>query len=400
MVHILTRHRGERRASADRAVGLVCGLLVGLVTYGLATPAAQRATTIRKVATVPLLLAYPGFYHTQPVRVAGHLVVNGDTAQLFTNEKNLLLLMPAGLSSATDAQAKAEAVEVTGTFFDVGRTEPSDGRLSTYDLRALSQRILRKDWPGFGELPTLLVDAIASPQDATPSVRTIALSPDRFADQTVTVLGRFRGRNLFGDMPAGPGKSQWDFVLQSADAALWVTGRRPRGKDFDLRLDSRVDTGRWLEVTGTVRTDGVRTWVEATDARLGTAPVEQPVEVVEIPAAPPPRVVFSAPVEGEIDVELGTSIRIQFSREMSPATFKGSVSVVYVPAPGAPGAPIVPVAPMAADLTYDETRRTLEIRLRERPEPLRTLRVNLGPGIAARDGAILAPWTLTFTLGG
>lgn len=356
---------------------------------------AQRATATRRIATVPLLLGYPGFYHAQPVRVSGHLVANGDTAQLFTNERNLTLLLPTGVT-LPEATAKAEAFEVVGTFYDVGRTDAGDGRLSGYDLRALSQRLVKKDWPGFGELPILLVESLTAPEALQASVRAIALTPDRFADQPVTVVGRFRGRNLFGDMPAGPGKSQWDFVLQSADAAVWVTGQRPRGKGFDLRLDSRVDTGRWLEVEGTVRTDGVRTWIEATNLRLGTAPDERPAEVVQVPASPPPRVVFTAPVEGELDVERDTSVRIQFSRDIAPASFKGSVTVGYVDSAAAPG---VPTELLPADMTYDEAKRTLEIKFREPLQPLRTIRVILTGSIQARDGSALPAWELTFTLG-
>ncbi len=380
------------REFASRGAGALFALVVVLCSSGV-TGVAQRGSATRRATTVPLLVGYPGFYHAQPLRVAGHLVLNGDMAQLFTNEKSIILLLPSNAASNAVEHAKAEAVEVTGTFFDVGRTEPGDGRLSGFDLNALAQRVVGKNWPSFGELPILVVDAVTPPDEGTASVRAIALSPDRFADDTVTLVGRFRGRNLFGDLPAAPGKSQWDFVIQSADAALWVTGQRPRGKDFDLRLDSRVDTGLWLEVSGTVRTDGVRTWLEGTSVRLGAAPEERPVEVVAVASPPPPRVIFSAPVEGEVEVELTTSIRIQFSRDMNPATFKGRVALTYLDSGGAA------IEPLVNDQTYDEARRMLEVRLKTRPQPLRTLQLMLGAGIAARDGAEIAPWMLTFTLG-
>ena len=61
--------------------------------------------------------------------------------------------------------------------------------------------------------------------------------------------GQFRGKNLYGDLPQGPGLSQWDFVLRAADSALWVAGVRPRGKGFNLNPGARVDTGNWLEVS-------------------------------------------------------------------------------------------------------------------------------------------------------
>ena len=62
-----------------------------------------------------------------------------------------------------------------------------------------------------------------------PSVRAIVLFPSRYLDQKVTVTGQFGARNLVGDLPDAPGKSRYDFVLRSADAAVWVTNLRPRG---------------------------------------------------------------------------------------------------------------------------------------------------------------------------
>ena len=55
------------------------------------------------------------------------------------------------------------------------------------------------------------------------------------------MVGQFGGRNLLGDLPDSPGQSRWDFVLRSADAAIWVTNLRPRGKDFEL-CAGRADT--------------------------------------------------------------------------------------------------------------------------------------------------------------
>ena len=68
----------------------------------------------------------------------------------------------------------------------------------------------------------------------------------------MTVTGNFRGRNLFGDTPAAPGDGRYDFVLRGAEGAIWVTGIRPRGRNFDLDLDRRIDTDKWVEVTGVV----------------------------------------------------------------------------------------------------------------------------------------------------
>ena len=94
----------------------------------------------------------------------------------------------------------------------------------------------------------------------------MVLYPERYQDEKVTLTGQFAGRNLLGDLPDAPAKSRYDFVLRSADAAIWVTNIRPNGKDFELALDARIDTGRWLEVSGTLQQGRGLQWVDATRA--------------------------------------------------------------------------------------------------------------------------------------
>ena len=91
--------------------------------------------------------------------------------------------------------------EVTGTFLDVGRLERTE-LPQLGDLAALSQRVVNKPGRGSASCCVLLVDGAADAAPlAAPSVRTLALDPDRYLDQEVTVVGRFRGRNLYGDLP-------------------------------------------------------------------------------------------------------------------------------------------------------------------------------------------------------
>ena len=142
--------------------------------------------------------------------------------------------------------------------------------------------------------------AVDSPLPDDPNLRALALAPERYVGKGVTVTGRFRGANLFADLPQGAGtKGRWDFVLQSADAAIWVSGVRPRGKGFDLDVNSRMDAGHWLKVAGTLRRDGALPWIEATSISEATAPTETAVEVaMPPPPQPVPQVVFSAPTAG------------------------------------------------------------------------------------------------------
>ena len=104
-------------------------------------------------------------------------------------------------------------------------------------------------------------------------MRAIALEPWKFDTQKVTVVGNFRGRNLFGDPPGAPGKSRYDFVLR-VEGAIWVTNLRPRGSGFELDINRRVDPDRWIEVTGTIVRDRGLVSLDATTLKLAKAPQE------------------------------------------------------------------------------------------------------------------------------
>jgi len=361
--------------------GLAIALL--LAEAAVAQPAARRVTTI------DALREYPGFFHLQPVLVRGELTESGERLMLRADEREIRVLL-------NDARPVDGPVDVRGQLIDVGRLEPGDPRLAQYGPRD-EQR-----WPRPGEELLLSVTAVAPAQTASPpSVRALALEPWRFEGQRVTVVGQFRGRNLFGDLPDAPKKSRYDFVLRAADAAVWVTGLRPRGKGVDLNVDARVDTGRWVEVAGLVaRVRGLVT-VEAT--RISAA-AEPELTVPEEPAIPPPppppaEVVFSSPTEGETDVVLTTSVRIQFSRGIKPETLEGRIRVSYLGAESFERGEAQPPGIQAAT-AYDPGNRAVEITFERPLERFRTVRVELLDGIQAFDGGRVLPWTLTFTLGG
>jgi len=382
------------------AAVFVCWCALASMSLG-----AQRApdrTSIRKTTTVPALLTYPLFFHNQPVRIRGELSgTDGQTPWYLTADNRQVMVMPSrktGTSAALPAPGQEKLTDITGYFLDVGRLEQGDPR-ATQDLGELSERLVHKPWPGPGELLVLIAErTVTAERLPAPSVRALALDPDHYVGQEVSVVGRFRGRNLFGDLPDAPGISRWDFVLSSADGAIWVAGRRPKGDNFDLNVEQRVDTGRWLEVRGTVRLDRGLVRIDALDIRGAQAPPPSNDTdlAVQLPEkGPPPEAIFSAPTQDETDVSPTAPIRIQFSRDLDPKTIKGQVSVGYFgPAPQGASA-----TPPQSTTTYDEGRRVMEIRFATPPEPFRTIQVKLLPGITGTDGQPLKPFTLTFTTG-
>jgi hypothetical protein len=366
---------------------------------GVAPASAQiraEMSTGRKAATLDAVVAYPGFFHMQPIRVRARLVTDQVGTALLSGQTRLL-----AVGDAAVAQGDGD-VEVTGTFIDVGRLTPDDQRVATYGFVALSQKVLQRDWPGQGELPVLVVSEVKRAQPLpAPSVRELALDPQRFEGQAVTVSGRFRGRNLFGDLPAAPGRSKFDFVIQVADSSIWVAGLRPRGPGFDLNVEARVDTGRWLEVQGDVRSGKGLVWIEARSVRPAkpvseTAPVETTTEVAAPP--PPPQVIFSTPAPDAIDVAGDVRVRLQFSRDMTATSFKGNILAAYDDREAVErGIPRVTPPPFEA--AYDQGRRMLELKFSGRFERFRTVIIRLAPGISAFDAQPLAPYELRFTIG-
>jgi hypothetical protein len=355
---------------------------------------AQPAT--RRLTTIVALRQYPGYFHLQPVVVRGELAGAGDRVMLRSDEHEMRVVLGSSTGSGQAAFVDGP-VEMRAQLVDVGRLEPGDPRVSDYVQAG------REGWPRPGEelfLRALSVTA-AQPQPSA-SVRALALEPWKFEGQPATLVGQFRGRNLFGDQPDAPKKSRYDFVLKLADASVWVTGLRPRGKGIDLNVDARVDTSNWVEVTGVVRQERGLVTLEATRIAAAQAPeiTAAPQEAESaLPPPPPVEVVFSSPSEGETDVSMASPIRIQFSRNIAPETLIGRIRVGYAGAESVERGEAQPPA-IEVKTNYDPGNRALELTFTRPLERFRTLRLELLEGIKAFDGADVKPWKLTFSLGG
>ena len=370
-------------------------LLVGLVAIADAQPAIRRATNLTA------LLAYPGFFHGRPILIVGKVGVDKDQLRLSDDTASVHLIFKGTAPDGLD--------EVRGEFWDLGRMKADDIRLSTYDLRQAFKIDPDAPWPRPGEVTAIIATAVSpAALPAQPSIRAIVLNPQRYVDQKVAITGQFSGRNLLGAMPDAPGKSRYDFVLRSTDAAIWVSNMRPRlkdaaGKEFELGLDARIDTGRWLSLRGTVQL--VRGLLvldaEAGSLALAKPPTETTTEEepIRVPAGPPPEVIFSAPTQDETDVVMTTTVRIQFSRDIDQATLKGRIKPHYLESQSAErGEPVTP--PAEFTVQYAGANRVLEIKFTKPLERFRTLKVDLVDGILGTDGQPLKPWALSFMLGG
>lgn len=367
-----------RRLAALAALAALCA------GAAFAVQAPERIAT-----TAPALVAHPVFFHGKRVAVRHAVRESRGLTELEATPKPIYIFWrePPGGSDG----------EIRGEFWDLGRMLEGDERFSAYDFRPVIDAANNGRWPGRDQIFVLLgASFVPGPASSAPSLRTIAMDPAAFDGRKVTVSGRFRGRNLFGDLPQSIARSKWDFVLQSADAGVWISGMRPRGQGFDLDPGARVDTGRWLEVSGTVTRDGDAVWIAADAMRPATAPAETPAveEPQPVRAAPPPAVIFSAPLPDETEIPVNVRVRIQFSRDMNPASFENRVRTHYAGAAGAG------MAPPASTATYNDGTRSLEIRFKEPLARFQTVVVQLTEGIVAIDGQPLEPWSITFATGG
>ncbi len=243
------------------------GLILVAVLLAAATVSSQPQP--RRATTIAAIRAYPGFYHQQTVLVIGEVKGTVERATIGTDEGAITLIareLPresqhrsprpaarsrphvAGRSAADSLQpARAHARRVSGSLAEARRGAGAAARRHAPRRRAPStparHRCARWRW-----------------------------SRRASKARRVTIVGQFRGRNLFGELPEAPAKGKYEFVLRSADAALWVIGLQPKGKGFNFDPGKRIDTGRWVTVQGTVRTARGLTWLEGTSIDLAPTP--------------------------------------------------------------------------------------------------------------------------------
>jgi hypothetical protein len=356
------------------AIRLVAAIL-------LLTPAISTAQPPpRRLATIGALRQFPGFFHLQNVLLRGEFKEDGGRITLDAEDGNMRIVLNEGVRTSSGP------VEVRGQMVDVGRLDPGDPRVPDAETRDTSR------WPRPGEELFVRVTAVAAAQPpAAVSLRALALEPWKYAGQKVTVTGNFRGRNLFGDLPGAPGKSRYDFVIRGAEGAAWIAGMQPKGRGFDLDIDRRVDTDKWLEVSGVVVYE--RGLVRIDASTLASASAPQMVLETDEPAAPPPtlpplEVVFSSPTPDEEDVDARTTVRIQFSRGLDAKSINGAIRVSY---PGATE------KPPTFQTTYDPASRAVTMKFSAPLAPGR-VQIDVIDTIKSFDGVAGKPWTVTFSV--
>ena len=119
------------------------------------------------------------------------------------------------------------------------------------------------------------------------TLEALVTKPGRQDGRTIRVVGKFRGRNLFGDLPLSSQRNTSEWVIKDDVFAVWISGKKPKGKGWELDPGLKRDTEKWIEVYGKPETKRGITYVRALRVNLTTAP--SPLAQAKPPTPPPPR---------------------------------------------------------------------------------------------------------------
>jgi len=331
------------------------------------------------------LVQNPMAYSNRAVRTTGRLemspnVQNRRTYMLADSAVDIALLQPVpeiGAEFESDAmQFLGRQTQITGLVQELSGTlgDPTQPRIGITFWQFMGP-------PEEVKGPLKFVDV---------SLESLVSRPGREDGKTVRVVGKFRGRNLYGDLPARSERASGDWVIKDDLYAVWVSGRKPKGSGWELDANLKRDTGKWIEVIGRPETRNGVTYVRAAQVRI-TDPPRPAADAAPPPPPPerpkvPPVVVFALPLDGEGEVPSDSRFIVQFNKDMDEATFKGHVMLRYS-GPTLPGDREFD----GLKLTYDQGRRALTIDPGDVLRPGRQIELMLLPGIADIDGLTLVP---------
>jgi hypothetical protein len=321
-------------------------------------------------------------YTNRAVRTHGRLELSFETTQRSYMLRGLLYQIRIAPVREVATEWEQESlkmmgrdVEITGVFLEIGAGQ--QGQVP-YGVQF---------WNYTGPPEKEPTGDIKAPEV---SLEKLVGTPGKRDGQMIRVVGKFRGKNLYGDLPVSTQRTSADWVIKDDLYAVWITGRKPKGAGWELDSSLKRDTGKWIEVIGKPETVRGVTYIKAVRIQITTPPsaradVKPPPPPPEKPRKPPV-VVFALPLDGDIEVAPDSRFVVQFSKDMDENTFNGHVLLRYT-------GPVLP-GDRAFDglkLTYDRGRRALTVDPGDVLRPRRQIELILLPGIVDIDGLTLIP---------
>ena len=215
------------------------------IMRALGRPYDPRLNGVLVYVPLPELLENAPDFDNGVVRTSGKLTPNTPAKNLFSilDESVAMQIIPAGgaiqLLRSRAREWIGKDVIVSGTFrrpaissntkaapaatytMNITKIEPSEGLNYKGPARPLTLEQIVKNPPG--------------PKDL------------------VRVIGKYRGRDSFGDLPLDSRRNALDWVIKDQIFAVWVTGKQAAGQGFALDSSSQSDRETtWVAVTGTV----------------------------------------------------------------------------------------------------------------------------------------------------
>ncbi len=332
--------------------------------------------------TITDLVQSSGSYENRAVRTKGRLNFEGLSTYTLQDNFGAKILATPVSEMATEFESQARSmfgteVEVTGVFLRGGSTGAAVQNAAGGTIRF---------WAFVGGEP----DEQQIEKAASVSLEQLVTNLGKNDGRVVKVVGQFRGKNLFGDLPSKSQAGRSDWVLKDDMFAVWITRKKPKGEGFELDSSLKRDSGKWLEVTGRVDTRRGVVYLEAQRVALTTAP--SPTAQAQPPAPPPPRpkqapvVVFTLPLDGEAEIPGDSRFAVQFSNDMNEESLLGRVVLRYA-------GPVRPGDRMFDGLrfTYDGGRRALLVDPGDRLRAGRQVELVLLGGIVDSEGQPLQP---------
>ena len=278
----------------------------------------------------------PESYNNKAVRVKGRISILGISGESFelsdAGARVTIVPIRRGMNEDQLTNLGGQMVEIVGLFTS---SAGQSGGAGTVQGSMGTIQFWR--WAGPPEKLAKNVKA------AIVSLEQLVGRAGKMDGQLVRVVGKFRGRNLFADLPARSMRTSEDWVIKDSLFAVWVTNKKPKGNGFELDPSIRRDSNRWIEVIGRPVTKNGVVIIDAAEVTL-TQPPTPKADAAPAPPPPerpkiPPAIVFSLPLDGESDFDFSGRIMVQFNNDMDEDSFKGRVGLRYEgPAfPGDPG---------------------------------------------------------------
>jgi hypothetical protein len=294
----------------------------------LGRPWSDSLTGLLVDVSVGQLLESPSDYDGGLVRASGTLKTQsaGKGPYLLTEDNAVLEVVPTG---ATTALMRARASEwvgkellVSGTFARPAITtnSPKGPSRPKFVITATAIELAR--------------DAAYSGPARSAKLEELVKDPPR-TRELVRVVGKYRGKNFYGDLPMDSRRQPTDWVIKDDLFAVWVTGKPPAGSGFSLDSTSNRDlSSSWVAVTGTIEERKGFVYLRADKIELSLSPSDA-AKVVDPrrrtgAANVRPDISFTVPVPDVEEASRDQQLLVQFTKPMDEKSFAGNVQLRYV----------------------------------------------------------------------